>query len=320
MYFLPKLNPLYEHVAASRINVPDMLDKLGKGGFTGCVNYNAEGVEACCVFATGKMIGAIASEQGTKDKFGLEAIALLFDRIVRDGGSIDVYRMTPDLAMCSHALIQGTCLFSGDEIRQVDMKGILARLKNQEMNGVVRFSTEERHALIFYRNGQPIGFYHDGASELDTSPDESRKIAALPGARLHVRVTRPLEELLLQDLLQMLNLPKLWDAAMARRAAAATRQTEQQQPARPSEHGIGKLSELVDDLREIAAAYLSKQGSTMIDQLLTETGGAAILLDSARTAHFIEKVRQAAHVIDSHAKIDEMVELMKSEIAGRLVA
>ena len=314
MFFLPRLNPLYENVAANRVNVPDMLDKLGKGGFTGCMIYTSTAFEFCCVFAAGKMIGAAATEQTARDRYGLEAITVMFDRIIRTGGTIDVYRMTPELAMCSHALVQGDTLFSGNEIRQVDMKNILSRLKTQEHNGVVRFSTIDHHALIFYRGGQPIGFYHDGSRELDASPDESRRIAALPGARLYVRTTRPLEELLLQDLLQMLNLPKLWDAALARQAAAAQRR--EQQPARNPDI----LPELVEDLREIASAYLSKQGSAMIDRLLDEAGGATILLTNDKIALFLEQVQKAALDIDSHARIDEMTGLMKSEIAGRLAA
>ena len=49
------------------------------------------------------------------------------------------------------------------------------------MNGVVRFYTDKRSAMMFYKDGTPIGFYHDGLRTIETTPDEARKIAALPG-------------------------------------------------------------------------------------------------------------------------------------------
>ncbi len=318
MHFLPKINPLYEHVSVKRINLPDMLDKLGKGGFTGCVTYTSLLFEASCLFASGKLIGAVCTEQDAKDKTGFEAIVLMFDKILRTGGTVNVYRMTADLAMCAHALIQGARLINGDEVRQVDIKNVLARLKSQELNGVVRFSTPERHALIFYKNGQAFGFHHDDAPALETSPDESRRVASLPGARLYVCATKPLEELMLQDLLQMLNLAKLWDAAAAHLAASPPQEAKPPQPVQDVGLQKEKLPELIEDLREIAMAYLSKQGSIMIDRLLEDAGGGSILFDSGKTSDFLEKVHRESQDIDSFAKIDEMIALMRSEIAGRL--
>ena len=81
---------------------------------------------------------------------------LLFDKVISVGGEINVYRMTADLAVCAHALVIGTRLFNGEEVRQVDIKGVLARLKGQGANGVVRFYTPERSAMMFYKDGLPI--------------------------------------------------------------------------------------------------------------------------------------------------------------------
>ena len=188
MHFLPKANPLYEHISAQKVIIPDVLEKLGKGGFTGYLSYSSATFESYCIFAKGKLICVISTEPG-REKTGFEAISALFDKIITTGGEINVYRMTSDLAMCAHALVLGTKLFNGNEVRQVDIKEMMTRLKNQGLNGVVHFYTSERYAMIFYMNGQPIGFYHDGAKAIETSPEESRKIAALPGARLDVCAT-----------------------------------------------------------------------------------------------------------------------------------
>jgi len=316
MHFLPKANPLYEHISSQKVVMPDVLEKLGKGGFTGYLSYSSANFESYSVFAKGKLICATSTGSG-RDKTGFEAISALFDKVVTTGGEINVYRMTADLAMCAHALVAGTKLFKGNEVRQVDIKGTMARLKDQRLNGVVHFYANERFAMIFYMNGQPIGFYHDGAKSIESSPEESRKIAALPGARIDVCATKPLDELMHYDLLQMVNLGKLWEAAVTRNSTP----TEKGQNASLTEdigHRDEKLDELVDDLMEVAMAYLSKEGRGVIKNRLQEAGGSSILFDGNKTGIFLGQVEKDAKAIDSQARIDEMIDLMKSEIAGRL--
>src|SRR6185369_13183735 len=182
-------NPLYEQISTDKVLLPELLEKLGKGHFTGYLNHTSPGFECYCIFAKGKLICAISSEGG-RYKTDFEAITLLFDKVNSAGGEINVYRMTADLAMCAHALLLGTRILNGDEVRQVDIKSVLARIKGQGMNGAVRFYTDERSAMMFYKDGVPIGFYHDGIRTIETSPDEARKIAALPGARVDVCSTK----------------------------------------------------------------------------------------------------------------------------------
>jgi hypothetical protein len=323
MYFLPKANPLYEQISTEKVHLPELLEKLAKGHFTGYLNHTAPGFESYSIFVKGKLICAISSEGG-RDKTGFEAITLLFDKVFSAGGEINVYRMTAELAMCAHALLLGTKVLKGDEVRQVDMKNLLARIKGQDMNGVIHFFTDTRSAMMFYKGGVPFGFYHDNGRNIETVPDEARKVAALPGARIEVRSTKTIEELLLYDLLQMVNLHKLWEAAGARRTssrpatAPAPAAAPPLQPPAPAVQSDEKLSVLVEDLQEVAMAYLSKEGRTLINTCLEEAGGYSVLLDNEKTEVLLRRIEDGARVIDSHARIDEMVDLMQSEIAGRL--
>jgi hypothetical protein len=316
MRFLPKANPLYEKISANKIVIPDVLEKLGNGGFTGYIHHLAPEFEFYGIFAKGKLLCAVSYDNGL-DKSGFEAIMLLFDKVISIGGEINVYRMTADLAVCAHALLLGTHLFNGEEVRQVDIKGVLARLKGLGMNGVVRFYTSKRSAMMFYKDGLPIGFYHDGSSSIESSPDESRTIAALTGARVEICSTRTLEELLQYDLLQMINLQKLWESAQSRNTAPRSNEI----PASGSSASIyseQRLLELVDDISEIASAYLSREGRVIVQKRIKELGGPSQLLDDAKRALFIARVETDAMANDAHARIDEMIDLMKSEIAGRL--
>jgi hypothetical protein len=333
MHFLPKANPLYEQISADKVIIPDILEKLGKGHFTGYLSHTALGFEAYCIFAKGKLICAISTETD-KEKTGFEAITVMFDKIFSAGGEINVYRMTADLAMCAHALVLGTKLINGDEVRQVDIKNLLARIRGQDMNGVVHFYTTDRYAMMFYKKGLPIGFYHDGSRAIETSPDESRKVAALPGARVVVRSTKTIDELMHYDLLEMVNLGKLWEAAGSRQAASQARvipsatvpesepivqaETTQAQPALYSGQSSEKLTELVEDLQEVAMAYLSREGRTLIEKYIGEAGGCSVLLDNDKTEKLLSQIEEEARIIDSHARIEEMIDLMRSEIAGRL--
>lgn len=318
MHFLPKANPLYEHISALKVNVPEIIEKLGKGGFTGYLSHNSSNFEAYCIFAKGKLLCAFAND-GTKDKTGFEAISLLFDHIFADGGEIDVYRMTADLAMCAHALVLGSKIHNSDEVRQVDIKGMLGRLKTTGLNGAVHFYTKERYAMIFYKEGQPIGFYHDSARAIETSPEESRKVAALPGARLDVCSTKPLEELMHYDLLQMVNLGKLWETARSRHAATSkAKEIVAPIAATGTTVDDSKLAELAEDLKEVAVAYLSREGRMVVERRLKELGGDRILLDDAKITQLLKLIESDTAAMDDHARIEEMIDLMKSEIAGRL--
>ncbi len=316
MHFLPKANPLYEQIAADKVNLPDVLEKLGNGGFTGYLWHTAPEFEACCIYAKGRMICAMSSREN-HDKTGFEAISQIFDTVCHAGGEINVYRMTQDLAMCAHALVVGTRLIDGDEVRQVDIKGLLARLKNQSLNGVVNFFAPPRFAMIFYREGIPIGFYHDSTRTIETSPEESRKVAALPGARVEVCSTRSIDELMQYNLLEMVNLSKLWEAARSRHAVSgeSLRATP---PDTAPVHDAGRLAELFDDLIEVASAYLSKEGRGIVEKRIRQLGGASALINPAAASSFLDGVAADAAAADSHARIDEMIDLMKSEIAGRL--
>lgn len=317
MRLLPKANPLYEKIPAHKVVPPEVLNKLAKGGFSGYLSYTDADFEADCIFIKGVLICVTACE-GERERTGFEAFSPLFDRILSSSGEINIYRMTADLAVCAHALLLGTKLFNGSEVRQIDIKETLAQLRNQGLNGVVRFYTPEHSAMIFYKDGQPIGYYHDHAQTVEASPEESRRIAALPGALVDVCSTKSMEELVRHNLLQMVNIDKLWEAAQARQTTPPPKKAPGARKIATAGPDDEKLQGLVEDLKEIAAAYLSREGRVAIEKGLQKAGGNRILFDGEKTGAFIEQLESEARSIDSSARIDEMIDLIKSEIAGRL--
>lgn len=316
MVILPRSNPLYEQIPTHKIKLPEVLTKMGKGGFTGYLGYGSPTAEAYALFAKGALI-SILLQEGDRRKTGFEAISGLFDLSLTEEGHFNIYRMTADIVMCTHALLHGERLLHPQEVRTVDLKSLLERMKLQGLNGTVLFTTHERSAMIFYKEGIPLGFYHDTAKEIEATPQESQAVAALPGATVEVLSSPPASDLMLHNLLEMVNIERLWATAKGRTAG---RQAPPASPPAAEESGDHSkhLQEIVDDLQEIAVAYLSRQGATLIDRLLAAGGGMTLLLDNTKTTAFLASVATEAPSIDPEAKVSEMIDLMQSEIAGRL--
>ncbi|MGB4599870.1 MAG: GTPase-activating protein [Trichlorobacter sp.] len=318
MLILPRSNPLYEHLPSHKIKLPEVLTKMASGGFTGYLSYLSPTAEAYALFAKGALISTLLLE-GERRKSGFEAISGLFDCVVSQDGQFNVYRMTTDLVMCTHALLHGDAILQSQEVRTVDLKALLERMKLQAINGTVLFTSAERNAMIFYKEGTPLGFYHDAVREIETSPHESQKVAALPGACVEVRSSQPTSDLMLHNLLEMVNIERLWEGAQQRSAKRPV-PSSTATPAIVQDTGdhSNQLLDIVADLQEIASAYLSRQGATLVDRQLQQNGGSSLLLDPARTASLLAAVAAEATAIDPEAKVTEMIDLMQAEIAGRL--
>lgn len=316
MVVLPRSNPLYEHIPTHKTKLPDMLNKMGSGGFTGYLSYLSPTAEAYALFAKGSLISILLLE-GQRRRTGFDAIAALCDLVLRQEGQFNVYRMTTDIVMCTHALLHGELILQPQEVRTVDLKAVLERMKLQALNGTVLFAAAERNAMIFYKEGQPIGFYHDAVREVETSALESQKVAALPGATIEIRSTPPASDLMLHNLLEMVNIDRLWASAQ-KRCADQPAPVAIETTAEESTDHQAQLQEIVDDLNEIAVAYLSRQGAAMMERLLTAAGGSATLLDGTKIEVLLADIAREGQVIDPEAKVGEMVDLMRSEIAGRL--
>lgn len=316
MFLLPKGNPLYENIPVTKVHLPQTLEKLKTTSFTGYLSFTFPSSVGILFFEAGKLISAML-ERGNTRGSGLEAITGLCGQIVAGDGSLAIYRLSPDLTMCLHALLHGEMLYKAQELRLIDVKGLLEKMKMQRLNGCLRIYTDDRSALIFYKEGAPLGFFHDGADDIETSATESQNIARLPGAKLDVLSTRSADELMHDDLLEMVNVARVWDAAVARHTA------ELEKHKREAEERAwlvldARLRDLEEDLKEIASAYLGKIGRTLVEKEIAERGGRKNLQQEEEVARFLAGVEKGAKLLTSLTKLKEMLETMKGEIAGRL--
>jgi len=162
------------------------------------------------------MVSALLEENNGNRQTGFEAISSLVQLMVTSGsGTLNVYKLSKDLTLCIHALLQGEILYKAQELKLIDIKMLLEKIKSDQMNGCLRIYTDDRSAIIFYKDGNPLGFFHDGSHDIETSSTESQKIAGLPGAKIDLYSTHGIEEVMGIDLLEVVNIQVIWDTAIS---------------------------------------------------------------------------------------------------------
>ncbi len=315
MFLLPRGTPVFEGVATTSLPPPALLERLHADKLTGYARCTFPTSLAILMFDEGRLVCA-ALQKGGRSFFGLDAITASFDQLATEGGLIDVYRLSRDLVGSVNALLQGDVLYQGQELKLIDSKALLAKLRAQQFNGCLRIYAGEKTALIFYKGGNAIGFFHDGSQEIETSVNDSQRISGLPGAKIDVLATRSGQDLGTYDLLEMINVQKVWEVTRAKHEAELSRLTKQADETAQRELGK-ELSALADDLKEVASAYLGKLGRSLIEKELAGAGGNGTLLEESSFGNFIAAVERAARLLTGASKTTEMIETIRKEVAQR---
>ena len=316
MFLLPKGNPLYENIPVSKVNLPEMLDKLNFGGFTGYLRFSFAVSQGVLFFESGKLVSAMLEKGDGAKLSAVEAMTEISTLILNGVGSVDVYRLSRDLIMCLHASLHGEMLYRGQEIKLIDMKALLEKMKEDKLNGCLRIYSSEHTALIFYKDGAPLGFFHDGSQDIESSAGESQKIAGLPGAKLDVLSSKSADELMNSNLLEVVNIAKMWEAAQSKAQAEkdkSRRETEE----RDHKAVIARLVGLEEDLKEIASAYVGKMGRTLIEKEMAQLGGRHCLLSKDGVTKLLAGLEKGAKLLTSTSKIQEMLKALDSEISAK---
>ncbi len=315
MFQLPKGNPLFENLAVTKLKLPDVATKLANGSFTGYANFTFPDATGILVFESGKLVSTFFKAQQGQTLNDFEAMAALAEQMVTSGaGTMDVYRLSKDLTMCVHALLQGEVLYRSQELALIDIKSLLERVKNEQMNGCLRIYTDEKSAMIFYKEGDPLGFFHDGSQDIEASPGESQQLAQDPRAKLDLYTSVSADELMSHDLLDVINVLKIWEAAVARRQAELDR-LNRELADKDRMQSIRLVNDLEQQIRTMYIQYVGNVGRGIVDKELTTAGGNSCLLDQERTDQFLTALEKAAKLLISVKKIAEMREKISALLA-----
>lgn len=265
MILLPRGNPVKEKLNPAKVNLPDALGKLHTGHFTGYLRFDAPAGVGILIFHVGKLISAL-HVAGPQRLTGYQAIGRIFSQARSGDATLNIYRLSPELAMGIHALLHGEVLYRGQELRFIDIRLLLKSLKEDAITGCLRIYTEDRVALIFYREGQPLGFFHDGSKDLETTADTSLSVARLPGAKVDVLTSDIGEESSLQDMMDAGQLTAIWHLVLA----------EAENGRRPAQRAVtGKVKNernesLLIFLQGVAEQHLGKIGVYLVEKAFEE--------------------------------------------------
>lgn len=305
MILLPRGNPVKEKIDPGKINLPDALRKLREGRFTGYLRFDAPGSTGIIIFEQGRLISALHEEVGGR-LIAYDAIARIFTASLQGGVNLDIYRLSTDLALSIHALLHGRLLYSGQEIKLIDIKALLAQMKEEQISGCLRIYTQEHIALIFYRSGTPLGFFHDGSTDLETTADTSMSVARQPGAKIDVLTTTVDEELVLADLMDSADIATLWSRAVE---AVAIQRREDEAAQSRNQESLEK--ERRDKLLQLFRAAAEKQIGKIGVSLVEKEFEKLATLDDAALMSFYLALGKSAKLVAGPTRIEQMIEEMR---------
>jgi hypothetical protein len=316
MFLLPKGNPLFENLAATKLKLPEVMTKLSSSAFTGYASFVFQTSTTILVFEAGKLVSALIEDKRGDRQTGFEALSSLAELMVTSSsGSMNVYKLSKDLTMCIHALLQGEMLYKAQDLKLIDIKTLLEKIKNDQLNGCLRIYTDERSAMIFYKDGTPLGFFHDGSHDIETSSTESQKIAGMPGAKIDLFSTQSVEELMGMDLLEVANVQKIWETSVSRHQSDTDKVNKEREERDKKSVSI-KLSEFEEQLREIVIEYLGKVGRGVVDKEISDQGGNACIVDDAGSAKLISGIERSAKLLISGTNTKILVEKLTAFVAN----
>lgn len=316
MLLLPRGNPVKENLDPGRINLPDALQKLHAGGFSGYLRFEAPQGTAILIFEGERLVSALFTVEAER-LTAVDAIARVFEQALAGGARLDIYRLSADLALSIHALLHGDVLFKGQELKLIDIRALLGKLKEDRLSGCLRIYTDERIALIFYRDGSPLGFFHDGSTEIETSADTSMSVARLPGAKVDVLSMTAAADAALADLAESVDLVGLWQRAKASVAQQRRVATEEASRSQEQKEKEGRLKMLAF-LRGTAEKHIGKIGISLVEKEFEKAAAGPDSVSEGALTAFYDQLSRGAKLVAGPSKVNAMLEEMKRGIEAIL--
>jgi len=316
MILLPRGNPIKEGIDPGKVNLPEALQKLQKGSFTGYLRFDTTQGTGVLIFDTGRLISALF-ESGLEHSIAYDAILQIFERSLAGNVTLDIYRLSSELAMSIHALLHGTVLYKGQEVKLLDIRGLLGRMKEDRITGCLRIYTQDHIALIFYRNGDPLGFFHDGSTDIEKSAENSLSVAKLPGAKIDVLTSEIADEANLADLLASGDISAMW--LKAREQVVRERRSREEQANRDTEQREKERRlKVVALLKGIAEKSLGKIGASLVEKEFERATAGQALISEAVLNDFYERLGKASKLVAGPSKVKLMVDEMQRAIKSLL--
>ena len=323
MFLLPKGIALAENVPTSKIELPAALNKLRNSSFCGYAEVDLLSAVGIFLFIDGRLISVLFKRGDTNGLRDLDAIKTTIECLVLNReGAFSVYRISKDISFAMLAMLKGDVVLNAQEMKLIDFRGVLEKIKAERMNACLKVYTDDRAGLIFYRDGLPIGFFHDTAQEIGVSQVEVQKIVGLPGAKIDLLAINESEETsAMVDLNDLIDIAHVWSVAKENvfspvadsTAISATIKTTKESPpeAQPTKNLVGLHAGLI----EIVVTHLGKLGQTLSERELAKTGEPKNLLVPENLDELLVSLEKGAKLLTSSVKIRQMQDSIRVEVA-----
>ena len=308
MIFLPRGIPVRKKVNPARINLPEAMEKLRIGTFTGYLRFDASQGAGVILFQDGQLISSIFIDKDESERLiAYDAIAKIFEVSILGSAILNIYRLSEDLVLGIHGLLHGRYLQKSQDLNHFDVRTQLDQIKDEGLTVCLRVYTDDQTALIFYDQGYALGFFHEGDSELEPTADVSTSVANLPGAKLDVLEIRSADEIVLADLMGSADLGPIWQRTRKllleerhKREETAMR-SQKQTSERRRQHTLAIF-------KTIAGNHIGKFGVAQVEKAFAVVGAD---LNAGEMDKFYIDLRRLASLVAGQAKIMTMIDEMK---------
>lgn len=314
MILLPRGNPVKENINPGKVNLADALGKMRQGRFTGYMRFDFPQGTSVFIHQEGRLISSLY-ENEREHLIAYDAIDRTFRDALTGTGNLNIYRLSTELAYSIHTLLHGEMLHKGQDLQLIDIKSLLVRMREEKRSGCLRIYSRDHIALIFYRNGNPLGFFHDGSTDIETTADSSLSVAREPGSKVDVLVTRSDNEKSLADLIETADVSGLWNTAVAERR----RQQEEQESAASRSLEMRESDRRQKTLalfKQLAQVHLGKIGMSLVEKEFEKMKLNGGQLDEPMLDGFYGNLSKSARLVAGSSKIEKMLEEMKRGFKG----
>lgn len=314
MILLPRGNPVKENINPGKVNLAEALGKMRQGKFTGYMRFDFPEGTSVFIYQEGRLVSSLY-ENELEHLIAYDAIDRTFRDALSGTGNLNIYRLSTELAYSIHTLLHGEMLHKGQDLQLIDIKSLLVRMREEKRSGCLRIYSKEHIALIFYRNGTPLGFFHDGSTDIETTADSSLSVAKEPGSKVDVLVTRGGGEKMLADLMETADIAGLWGNAVA----ARRRLREEQENA--ASRTLEKLEsdrrqKTLELFKQLAQSHLGKIGMSLVEKEFEKMKLNGGQLNESILNGFYGNLSKSAKLVAGPGKIDKMLEEMKRGFKG----
>lgn len=211
MLRLPKGKSVRQQVNPARINLPQAMEKLQRGRFSGYLRFDEASGSGIILFQEGRLISALyqAAEDDSR-QIAYDALARIFEMSIRGHAQLNIYHLSEALAVDLYALFAGTSLRHQEDLHQLEVSAMLQQIADEQLSVCLRVYAGERTTLIFYDRGCALGFFVDGSTELQQCADLSLSVAADAGACLDMIAIQRSAQLAPADLMSSVDLAPIW--------------------------------------------------------------------------------------------------------------